>query len=205
MSASSSPTENRLRPGRAARSRSVALVGPYGSGKSTLYESLMAAAGAPVRRAGEQRARAMTTEMTLGHCEYLGDRWSLVDCPGSVEFAAETAAALSIVDLAIIVCEPVPERALTLAPLFKILEDRAIPHLVFINKIDTLQIRVRDTLAALQADSRAECGHRLCRCRERAGLSLSQGPGIRTDSVALGPSAARGRGAGQPDRGAGRS
>ncbi|MEA2754910.1 MAG: elongation factor [Aliidongia sp.] len=154
MSASSSPTENRLSPGRAARPRSVALVGPYGSGKSTLYESLMAAAGAPVRRAGEQRARAMTTEMTLGHCEYLGDRWSLVDCPGSIEFAAETAAALSIVDLAIIVCEPVPERALTLAPLFKILEDRAIPHLVFINKIDTLQIRVRDTLAALQAYSR---------------------------------------------------
>jgi elongation factor G len=151
---SASPTENGLSPGRAARPRSVALVGPYGSGKSTLYESLMAAAGAPVRRAGEQRARAMTTEMTLGHCCFLGDPWSLIDCPGSVEFAAETAAALSVVDLAVIVCEPVPERALTLAPLFKILEDRAIPHLLFINKIDTLQIRVRDTLAALQSYSR---------------------------------------------------
>ncbi|MGB8840771.1 MAG: elongation factor G [Aliidongia sp.] len=167
MSASSSTTENRGSTGRAARPRSVALVGPYGSGKSTLYESLMAAAGAPVRRAGEQRARAMTTEMTLGHCEYLGDRWSLVDCPGSIEFAAETAAALSVVDLAIIVCEPTPERALTLAPLFKILEDRAIPHLVFINKIDTLQIRVRDTLAALQAYSRRPLVLRQVPIRER--------------------------------------
>jgi elongation factor G len=137
-----------------ARPRSVALVGPYGSGKSTLYESLMAAAGAPVRRPGEQRARSMTTEMTLGHCRFLGDPWSLLDCPGSIEFSAETAAALSVVDLAVIVCEPLPERALTLAPLLKILEDRAIPHLLFINKIDTLQTSVRATLAALQAYSK---------------------------------------------------
>src|SRR5580658_5425198 len=109
MPASSSPTDNGSSPGRAARPRSVALVGPYGSGKSTLYESLMAAAGSPVRRAGEQRARAMTTEMTLGHCRFLGDPWSLLDCPGSIEFSAETAAALSVVDLAVIVCEPLPE------------------------------------------------------------------------------------------------
>jgi len=153
MTASSSSTDNGFSPGRVARPRSVAIVGPYGSGKSTLYESLMAAAGAPVRRAGELRARAMTTEMTLGHCSYLGDPWSLLDCPGSIEFAAETAAALSVVDLAVIVCEPTPERALTLAPLLKILEDRGIPHLLFVNKIDTLQTRVRDTLEALQAYS----------------------------------------------------
>ena len=154
MPASSSSTDNGLSPGRVARPRSVAIVGPYGSGKSTLYESLMAAAGAPVRRTGELRARAMTTEMTLGHCSYLGDPWSLLDCPGSIEFAAETAAALSVVDLAVIVCEPTVERAMTLAPLLKILEDRAIPHLLFVNKIDTLQTRVRDMLEALQAYSR---------------------------------------------------
>ena len=150
----SSSAENGLSPGRVARPRSVALVGPYGSGKSTLYESLMAAAGAPVRRAGEHRARAMTTEMTLGHCSFLGDPWALIDCPGSVEFACETAAALSVVDLAVIVCEAAPDRALTLAPLFKILEDRGIPHLLFVNKIDTLLTRVRDTLEALQAYSK---------------------------------------------------
>ena len=154
MPASSSQADTGTSPGRVARPRSVALVGPYGSGKSTLFESLMAAAGSPVRRAGEQRARAMTTELVLGHCNFLGDAWSLLDCPGSVEFATETAAALSAVDLAVIVCEPVPERALTLAPIFKILEDRGIPHLLFVNKIDTLQTRVRDTLSALQAYSR---------------------------------------------------
>src|SRR5579859_2677045 len=115
MSAQITSSDNGAGAAAAARPRAVALVGPYGSGKSTLFESLMAAAGSPVRRAGEQRARSMTTELTLGHCSFLGDAWSLLDCPGSVEFAAETAAALSAVDLAVIVCEPVPERALTLA------------------------------------------------------------------------------------------
>jgi elongation factor G len=153
MPTASSPTENGEKTGRPSRPRAVALVGPYGSGKSTLYEALLAAADAPVRRSGEVRSRVMTTELALGHCAYLGDSWSLLDCPGSVEFMAETMAGLAAVDLAVIVCEPAPERALTLAPLLKLLAERRIPHLLFINKIDTLQGRVRDTLEALQAYS----------------------------------------------------
>jgi elongation factor G len=84
----------------------------------------------------------------------LGDRWSLLDCPGSVEFAYETSCALAAVDLAVVVCEPAPERAPTLGPLLKLLEDRGIPHLLFINKIDTLSGSVRDTLQAIQAYSK---------------------------------------------------
>ncbi len=133
--------------------RSIALVGPYGSGKSTLFESLMAAAGTPIRRSGEQRTHTMTTELTLGHCRFMGEQWSILDCPGSVEFGADTAAALAMVDLAVVVCEPTPERALTVAPLLKQLEEHGTPHLLFVNRIDTLSGRVRDTLAALQAYS----------------------------------------------------
>lgn len=136
-----------------ARPRSVALVGPYGSGKTTLFEALLAAAGSPVRRPGDARNRAMSTETRLGHCSYLGDAWSILDCPGSVEFAHETAAALAVVDLAVVVCEPSPARALTVAPLLKHLEAEQIPHIVFVNKIDTIEGTVRDTLDALQAYS----------------------------------------------------
>ena len=135
------------------RPRSVALVGPYGSGKTTLFEALLAAAGSPVRRPGDARNRSMSTETRLGHCTYLGDAWSILDCPGSVEFSHETAAALAVVDLAILVCEPSPARALTVAPLLKYLESEQIPHIVFVNKIDTMEGSVRDTLDALQAYS----------------------------------------------------
>ena len=138
----------------AAKPRAIALVGPTGSGKSTLFDGLMAAAGVISRRTGNAQSRAVTSELRLGHCSFMGDRWSILDCPGSVEFAYETSSALAAIDLAVVVCEPAPERAPTLAPLMKMLEDRAIPHILFINKIDTLAGRVRDTLQAIQAYSK---------------------------------------------------
>ena len=131
--------------------RSVALVGPYSSGKSTLFEAMMEAAGAPVKRPADPRNRPMTTEIRVGHGSYLGDPWAVLDCPGSIEFAHEMCAALAMVDIAVVVCEPVPARALTVAPALKLLADLGVPHVVFINKIDTLEGSVRDTLAALQA------------------------------------------------------
>ena len=131
--------------------RSVALVGPYSSGKSTLFEAMLDAAGAPVKRPADPRNRPMTTEIRVGHGSYLGDPWAVLDCPGSIEFAHEMCAALAMVDLAVVVCEPVPARALTVAPALKLLADLGVPHVLFINKIDTLDGSVRDTLAALQA------------------------------------------------------
>jgi len=130
--------------------RSVALVGPYSSGKSTLFEAMLDVAGAPVKRPADPRNRPMTTEIRIGHGAYLGDPWAVLDCPGSIEFNYEMCAALAMVDIAVVVCEPVPARALTVAPALKLLADRGVPHVVFINKIDTLEGSVRDTLAALQ-------------------------------------------------------
>jgi elongation factor G len=128
----------------------VALVGPYSAGKSTLFEALMEAAGAPVKRPADPRNRPMTTEVRVGHCTYLGDPWAVLDCPGSIEFAHEACAALAMADFAVVICEPVPSRALSVAPLLKLLADEGVPHMIFINKIDTLEGSVRDTLAALQ-------------------------------------------------------
>lgn len=131
--------------------RSVALVGPYSSGKSTLFEALLDAAGAPVKRPADPRNRPMTTEVRIGHCTYLGDEWSVLDCPGSIEFTFETCAALAMVDIAVVVCEPNPAKAATVAPLLKTLREEGVPHIVFINKIDTLEGGIAETLSALQA------------------------------------------------------
>ncbi|MDR3533415.1 MAG: elongation factor G [Rhodopila sp.] len=131
--------------------RSVALVGPYSSGKSTLFEALLDAAGAPVKRPADPRNRPMTTEIRLGHCNYLGDAWSILDCPGSIEFAYQTWSALAVVDIAVVVCEPAPAKAAMVAPLLKTLRDEGVPHIIFINKIDTLDGSIADTLASLQA------------------------------------------------------
>ena len=137
-----------------ARPRSVALVGPYGSGKSTLFEALLAAAGSPVRKPADARERTMSTDLRLGHCRFMGDAWSVLDCPGSVEFAWEADCALAVADIAVVVCEPTPGRAATVAPLLKRLAETGVPYLVFVNKIDALDGRVRDVLSALQTHAR---------------------------------------------------
>jgi len=130
--------------------RNVAIVGPYLSGKTTLLESLLFVTNAISRKgnikdgntvgdsATEARDRQMSVEVSVASTDYQGTRFTFLDCPGSVEFAQETYNALIGVDAAVVVCEPVSDRVLTLAPLFKFLDDWEIPHLVFINKMDRL-------------------------------------------------------------------
>ncbi|KAB8318758.1 elongation factor G [Tolypothrix campylonemoides VB511288] len=146
-------------------SRNVAIVGPYLSGKTTLMESLLFVTGAITRKgsvkdgntvgdsAAESRDRHMSVEVSTASTEYNGTRFTFIDCPGSVEFAQETYNALMGVDAAIVVCEPITDRVLTLAPLFKFLDDWEIPHLVFVNKMDRANMNVLDTLHALKAVS----------------------------------------------------
>ncbi len=146
-------------------SRNVAIVGPYLSGKTTLMESLLFVTGAITRKgsvkdgntvgdsAAESRDRHMSVEVSAASTEYNGTRFTFIDCPGSVEFAQETYNALMGVDAAIVVCEPITDRVLTLAPLFKFLDDWEIPHLVFVNKMDRANINVLNTLHALKGVS----------------------------------------------------
>ncbi|MEA5621734.1 elongation factor G [Nostoc sp. UHCC 0251] len=146
-------------------SRNVAIVGPYLSGKTTLLESLLFVTGAISRKgsvkdsntvgdsSAESRDRHMSVEVSAASTEYNGIRFTFIDCPGSVEFAQETYNALMGVDAAIVVCEPIRDRVLTLAPLFKFLDDWEIPHLVFVNKMDRANIHVLETLHALKAVS----------------------------------------------------
>ncbi|MDQ2102003.1 elongation factor G [Azospirillum isscasi] len=146
--------------------RCAALVGPYLSGKTSLLESLLSAAGATTRKGSvrdgntvgdsspEAKARQMSVEVNVASFDFLGERWTVLDCPGSVELVCETQNALMVADLAVIVAEAAPEKAVLLAPLFKFLDDNRIPHLLFINKVDSLgDLRVRDVVQAYQAVS----------------------------------------------------
>jgi elongation factor G len=148
-----------------AAPRCAAFVGPYLTGKTTLLESLLFVTGAIGRKgtvkdgntvgdgAAEARARKMSVEVSAASTEFLGERWTILDCPGSVELGQEAQNALIIADVAVIVCEPETAKALMLAPLFKFLDDRKIPHMLFVNKMDSADYRVREVLAALQTVS----------------------------------------------------
>ncbi|MGE0743781.1 MAG: elongation factor G [Rhodospirillales bacterium] len=146
--------------------RCAAIVGPYLSGKTTLLESILSITGATTRKgsvkdgntvgdsAAEARARQMSIEPNVATTEYLGDKWTFIDCPGSIELMQETINALMVVDCAVVVYEPSTERAMTLAPLLKLLDDLDIPHFLFINKMDVSALAVRDVLETLQTYSK---------------------------------------------------
>ncbi len=150
---------------RSAAPRCVALVGPYLGGKTTLLESLLHVAGATPRkgsvrdgtavgdRSPEARNREMGVEANFAHARFMDDEWRFLDCPGSVELLQESLDCLAVADAAVVVVEPEIARAAIIAPLMKHLEDAKIPHVLFVNKMDSTENRVRDVLAALQGHS----------------------------------------------------
>ncbi|TBW37672.1 elongation factor G [Siculibacillus lacustris] len=151
--------------GRRGGPRCVALVGPFGSGKTTLLEALLERTGA-VTRAGsvaggtsvgdaspQARAHQMGVELNVAEGDYLGDRYTFLDCPGSVEYAFETEAVLAGVDVAVVVAEADEKKIPALQLILRLLEDRRIPHILFLNKLDKTEGGVRDVLELMQPAS----------------------------------------------------
>jgi elongation factor G len=142
--------------------RAIALVGPAGAGKTCLAEALLFASGTIDRQgdtaAGtsvgdgspEARARGGSTELNLMNFEWLGERFALIDVPGGTGFAADGARALAVADLAIVVVDPDPARAPLSAPALRMLDELGLPHLIFVNRIDSARGSIGDLLGALQ-------------------------------------------------------
>lgn len=145
--------------------RCAVLVGSYTSGKTSLLEALLYTAGAIDRQgtvtqkntlgdaSREARERQMSVEPNIAQATFLEDDWSLIDCPGSIELMQDAKTCLMAADIAVVVAEPEPDKAVTLSPLFKFLDSYKIPHMVFVNKMDRTGGSAREMMEALQAVS----------------------------------------------------
>lgn len=140
-----------------ASPRVVALVGPQGAGKTTLFESLLRTTGAELARPpgghGAAGERNQAFELSVGATDFMGEHWTFIDCPGTLEFAQEARHALMVCDAAVVVTDGSPERAAALAPLFSFLDAHHIPHLLFINALDESNVPMPELLDALQGVS----------------------------------------------------
>ena len=151
--------------GRETGPRCIALVGPFGSGKTTLFEAILARTGAIDRQgtvaegntvgdaSPEARAHGMSVEANVAELSFMDDTYTLIDCPGSVEFLHETDAILPGIDLAIVVAEPDEKKVPALQLIMKALEDRGVPRVLFVNKLDKAEGSVRENLNYLQTAS----------------------------------------------------
>ncbi len=146
--------------------RCIALVGPFQSGKTTLLEAILARTGA-VQRQGtvdagnsvgdsskEARHHKMSVECSVATTSFMGDDYTFIDCPGSIEFIQDMRSVLPAVDAAVVVCEADEKKVPQLQLILRELEDQNIPHFLFLNKIDKADKRVRETLKLLQPASR---------------------------------------------------
>ena len=146
--------------------RCIALVGPFQSGKTTLLEAILARTGAIPRQgtvdAGttvgdaskEARHHKMSVEATFATTQFMGDSYTFIDCPGSIEFIHDMRSVLPAVDAAVVVCEADEKKVPQLQLILRELEDQNIPRFLFLNKIDKADKRVRETVKLLQPASR---------------------------------------------------
>jgi elongation factor G len=146
--------------------RCIALVGPFQSGKTTLLEAILARTGAIQRQGAvdagttvgdagkEARHHKMSVELTVATTTFMGDSYTFLDCPGSVEFVHDMRAALPAIDAAVVVCEADDRKVAQLQLILRELEDLKIPRFLFLNKIDKTDKDLRESLKLLQPASR---------------------------------------------------
>ena len=124
----------------------IAILGANGVGKSTLADRLCMLEGGIT-------AQTQPQEIRIAEFKYLGDSWTVLDCPGSLEFMQQSMDALLVADAAVIVVSPDPDQAVLAAPFIRLAEKSGVPHMLFVNRMDEAQARARDIIEALQGYS----------------------------------------------------
>ena len=151
--------------GRRTGPKCIAIVGPFASGKTTLLEAILARTGAIPRQnpvssgntvsdhSPEARAHAMSVEANVATTDFMGEQFTFIDCPGSIEFAFEAEPVLAACDIAVVVAEADEKKIPALQLIMRKLDDLGVPRILFLNKVDKAISGVRDTLKMLQPTS----------------------------------------------------
>ena len=144
------------------RIRNVALVGHGGSGKTSLAEALLFAAGA-IPRPGrvedgttvcdfdpEAARRRISVSLAVAPFEIDGFKVNVIDTPGYADFVGDVAAALRVADLAVFVVSAVEGVEVQTEIAWRLAEARGIPRAIFVNKLDRERASFERTLDQLK-------------------------------------------------------
>ncbi|MDO8683611.1 MAG: elongation factor G [Armatimonadota bacterium] len=128
--------------------RNIALAGHSGSGKTSLVESLLFAAGA-VERLGrvddgtattdydaDETKRKISINTALAPCEWQGRKLNLLDTPGYPDFIGDVISALRVAESAVLTLEAVSGVEVGTETAWEYAKTRGIACAFFINKMD---------------------------------------------------------------------
>ena len=149
--------------------RTVALVGHGSAGKTTLAESLLAAAGAIAARGAVEKGNTVCDfdpqEKELGHSlnsavasfDWLGARVHMVDTPGYPDFAGQAICALAGVDTALVVINAQTGIELTTERMMRLAAARGLCRMIVINKIDAENVDLPALVGEIRERFGREC------------------------------------------------
>ena len=149
--------------------RNVAVVGHGGSGKTTIVESLLVAAGA-IGAAGsvdkgtavcdyepEERAHQQSLWNAVASLDHDSAHVTFVDSPGYPDFLGRALPALAAVETAAVVVDARSGIQTTTRRMMEAAADRGLARLVVVNKIDAPDLDLASLVASLQEVFGSEC------------------------------------------------
>jgi elongation factor G len=139
----------------AERIRNVLLLGHTGTGKSTLVEAMLRTAGLPSSHTGrpatvdfepEELERGHSLSLSLVSFEFEGHKLNVLDAPGGAEAVGDAYPALLAADTAVFVLDATAGVQPQHLELWRACEQRGMPRLVFLNKLDLERARYQDVV-----------------------------------------------------------
>ena len=124
--------------------RCFTVLGPSHSGKTTLVKALGELEGGGAETSFSNR-------LSLRTFSYIGEKWGAFDVAGGTDNLGAAGHALAASDSVVLCVPPSPGSAEQAAPYLRLIEESGVPCYLFVNRMDTAENRVRDTVAAIQA------------------------------------------------------
>lgn len=142
--------------------RNIAIAGHSGSGKTTLCEALLYSTGA-INRLGrvedgntasdhdpDEIHRKVSISTSIIPCEFKDHKINVLDTPGYADFIGEVIEALRAVNAVLIVVDAVHGVQVQTEEVWRLAEERNLPRLFFVNRLDKENADFVKTVTDLQ-------------------------------------------------------
>ncbi|MBM3153627.1 MAG: GTP-binding protein, partial [Chloroflexi bacterium] len=149
--------------------RTLAMVGHGGAGKTTLIETLLAAAGA-IPSAGSvergttvcdydplEKAHLHSVKLAVSHLQHQDTLIHILDTPGFPDYMGQAMCALDAVDTAVVVLDAKKGIELTAHRMMHWAQTRKLCRMIVVNKMDVPEADLPALLADIQATFGREC------------------------------------------------